>query len=156
MPSLLGDFCNENRTQRQLALFLVTAPNITVVLNRLCLPRRHWAPFPLGETPYLYTVQWKSIYFCSFSWKNFLSFFAFQVYIIKLLADRKFEHFRSVLDAYIHTHFSGAMAHTYVDPWAYFIVHSRHSTSDIGHISFEQAHACCCGVSLVLPCCIYV
>ncbi|XP_065184733.1 dedicator of cytokinesis protein 2-like isoform X1 [Sycon ciliatum] len=33
------------------------------------------------------------------------------VFIIRLLGDRKFEHFRSVLDAYIQTHFSGAMAH---------------------------------------------
>lgn len=37
--------------------------------------------------------------------------FVGQVYIIKLLGDKKFEHFRSVLDAYIQTHFSGAMAH---------------------------------------------
>ena len=36
-----------------------------------------------------------------------------QVFIIRLLGDRKFEHFRSVLDAYIDTHFSGAMAHKY-------------------------------------------
>lgn len=41
------------------------------------------------------------------------SIFYFQVFTINLLADKKYHHFRPVLDAYIETLFGAVQAHGY-------------------------------------------
>lgn len=37
-----------------------------------------------------------------------------QIYIIGLIADRKFQHFNTVLEAYIKQHFSATLAYKWV------------------------------------------
>lgn len=38
----------------------------------------------------------------------------FQVHIINLLQDSKFQHFKPVMDTYIESHFAGALSYRYV------------------------------------------
>lgn len=41
------------------------------------------------------------------------SLFIFQVHIINLLQDSKFQHFKPVMDTYIESHFAGALSYRY-------------------------------------------
>ena len=68
--------------------------------------------------------------------------FAFwQVFIIGLIADRKFQHFNPVLETYIRKHFSATLAYTWVHYSLYIQI--KGLKNKLYATLWHVAHCCC-------------
>lgn len=79
----------------------------------ICKLKRQWLS---AQTPLFLIYKYISPYWfhCSFPCPMIV-LVLWQVFIIGLIADRKFQHFNPVLETYIRKHFSATLAYTWVN-----------------------------------------